>query len=109
LGCQGESEEIISVLTGTVSREDKVETTNSVWKFIFEKFWPIGKESITFAHRPLAIFYGKNDRDITPEAVAAAIDELRREGYLVAANKKSWVGINITRLGDIASVLGKAA
>jgi len=109
LGCEGESDEVISILTGTTKREESSEATNSVWKFIFEKFWPIGKESITFAHRPLAIFYGKNDRDITPEAVAVAIDELRKEGFLVSANKKSWIGINISRLGDIASVLGKTA
>jgi hypothetical protein len=96
LGCQGETQEVISVLT------------NHVWKFIFEKFWPVGKETMTFAHRPLAIFYGKNDPNITPEAVASAIDELKREGYLTSANKKSWIGLNISRLGDIAGILGKA-
>lgn len=109
LGCQGDTNEVISVLTGAVTREDNHEATNQVWKFIFEKFWPVGKETMTFAHRPLAIFYGKNDRDITLEAVALAIDELKREGFLIPANKKSWIGLNISRLGDIASVLGKTA
>lgn len=109
LGCQGDTDEVISVLTGAVTREEGHEATNQVWKFIFEKFWPVGKETMTFAHRPLAIFYGKNDRDITPEAVALAIDELKREGFLIPANKKSWIGLNISRLGDIATVLGKTA
>lgn len=109
LGCQGETEEIMSMLTETAMKDNATETANSVWKFILEKFWPVGKESITFAHRPLAIFYGKNDRNITPEAVATAIDELRKDGYLVSANKKSWIGLNITRLGDIANIIGKTA
>jgi hypothetical protein len=107
LGCQGDFHEVVSVLTGTAEREEVADAENYVWKYIFEKFWPVGKETMTFAHRPLAIFYGKNDRDITPEAVAAGIDELRRQGYLIPANKKSWIGLNISRLGEIAGFLGK--
>ncbi|MGK5041595.1 NACHT domain-containing protein [Janthinobacterium sp. GB1R12] len=108
-GCVEESGNVISTLklhNDDDNNNDK-EPQNVVWKFIFEKFWPVGKESITFAHRPLSIFYGKTDDDVTPEAVAASIVELKREGYLVNANQKSWIGINITKLGEIAKILEK--
>lgn len=109
LGCEEEGGNIMKTLQAEEvdESETEAETENLVWKFILEKFWPVGKESITFAHRPLAIFYGKNDHNITPEAVATAIDQLKRQGYLVNANKKSWVGINTARLGDIFNILGR--
>lgn len=107
LGCQDDEGRVTSALRAEKLVENVDEQENAVWRFIFEKFWPVGKESITFAHRPLAIFYGKNDHDITPESVSIAIDQLKREGYLLNANKKSWVGINTARLGEIFNLLGR--
>lgn len=109
LSCEEQSGEIIYSLQAEKVIEEVQDEKNIIWKFILEKFWPVGKESITFAHRPLAIFYGKNDHGINPESVAIAIDELKKEGYLVAANKKSWIGINTARLGEIFGLLGRYA
>ena len=83
------------------------EQTNEIWRFILEKFWPVGKESITFAHRPNSIFYGKKDAVITSEAVAAGIEQLKKEQLLIDAMKKSWIGINTAKLGEIATILGR--
>lgn len=77
----------------------------SVKIFILEKFWPIGKHSIAFAHRPLSMFFGNNT---FPSAeVEAAINDMKREGTILEAHRKSWIGINTSHIAEITRILGR--
>lgn len=98
---------IVDALGSKAINSDYQDDDNKVARFIFSKFWPAGKDSITFAHRPLSLFFSKVDDEINPEAVADAITKLKREGFILDANKKSWIGINTNKLGEISTILGK--
>ena len=78
---------------------------DQVKKFILEKFWPIGKHSIAFAHRPLSMFFGKNTHP--SDEVEAAIEELKRDGIIQDAHRKSWIGIDTSHIAEITRILGR--
>lgn len=89
------SEDVLPVVAG----DDKVKV------FILEKFWPIGKHSIAFAHRPLSMFFGNNT---FPSAdVEAAIDDMKRDGIILDAHRKSWIGIDTSHIAEITRILGR--
>lgn len=82
-----------------------VDGGTSVKIFILEKFWPIGKHSIAFAHRPLSMFFGNNT---FPSAeVEAAINDMKRDGTILEAHRKSWIGINTSHIAEITRILGR--
>lgn len=62
--------------------------------YILEKFWPIGNKGVPYAHRPLFFFYRGNP--YPHSLISKAIDELRKDGFLVAAHKKNWIGLDLT-------------
>lgn len=76
-------------------------------EFILEKFWPKGKDSITFAHRPLSLFYGKNNSGLSSAEIEAAMRELERSGLTIEAKRKNWIGIDTSRLNEISKILGR--
>lgn len=85
-----------------LTNEDKVKA------YILEKFWPIGKDTVAFAHRPMFIFY--RGGSYPTKAITDALDELRKEGILISAQRKNWIGLNMTghNLNLIKNVLGRA-
>lgn len=98
---------IVDALGFQAVEDDCQDDQDKILRFIFGKFWPAGRDSITFAHRPLSLFFSKTDDEINPEAVANAIYDLKKQGLLLDANKKSWIGINTNRLGDISTIIGR--
>lgn len=78
-----------------------------VKRYILEKFWPTGKESITYAHRPLSMLYGKKLQGITSREIDDALSQLRKCGIIVDAKKKNWVGLNTALMSEIAGILGR--
>ncbi|WP_374421599.1 hypothetical protein [Chromobacterium sp.] len=107
INCIEEDSDTIKFLKENTRQSEVQPSQNSAHKYILEKFWPIGKESITFAHRPLALFYSKNDNTISPEAVSDAIEDLKKQSIIIPAKKKSWIGINTTKISEIAHILGR--
>lgn len=99
-------------LAAPILAEDPAEEEKDILQlsieFILEKFWPIGKDSITFAHRPLAIFYSKNNNRINSKQIEKAIVELERRGLIVEAKRKNWIGIDTSKLTEISKLLGRA-
>jgi len=80
---------------------------DDVKKHILEKFWPVGKDTVAFAHRPMFIFYRGGTHPAT--AVTSAIEELRRDGIIVSAKRKNWVGVDLTanHFVTIKEILGR--
>lgn len=83
------------------------DTKDFAMRYVLEKFWPKGREYITFAHRPLAIFYGKNDFNIRTEVVSTAIQELKKQDLIMDGHRKSWIGLNTSKLNEIIRILDR--
>jgi hypothetical protein len=80
---------------------------NQIKAYILEKFWPVGKETVAFAHRPMLIFY--RGGAYSPHEITEALDELRRDGLIVSAQRKNWVGLELsgTKFIAVKEILGR--
>ena len=98
-----------SVLSSSMKEDLIPEIDNAsreVKVFILEKFWPIGKDAISFAHRPLPLFY--RGGHFSPGLVSLTIESLKRDGVLIAANRKNWIGLDSSaHYGLIKELLGR--
>lgn len=72
----------------------EIDIIQAIKGYVLEKFWPIGNKGVPFAHRPLFYFYRGNP--YPHSLISKAMDELRKDGLLVPANKKNWVGLDLT-------------
>lgn len=67
---------------------------NLVKAFILEKFWPVGKETVVFAHRPMVIFY--RGGTFPSHVITDTVESMRRDGLLVPAKRKNWIGLDLS-------------
>jgi len=74
--------------------------------FVLEKFWPVGRLTITHKHRPIKGIVS-NSGDLRPEEVYDAITELKKEGVLLEPMQAAFVEINFDKIGVIRSILGR--
>ena len=83
------------------------ENQPNVDAFILEKFWPKGKETIAFAHRPMVIFY--RGASFLPQEISDAINRFRKDGLIITAKRKNWVGLDLSghNLNTIKEILGR--
>lgn len=83
------------------------EGENDVKAFILEKFWPVGKETVAFAHRPMVIFY--RGSTYPSQTITEAVESMRRDGLLVSAKRKNWIGLNLSGNNFLAirEILGR--
>ena len=87
------------------SSDDSVEKAKV---FVLERFWPTGKDSIAFAHRPLNLFFGKKVSGVSNTDIDSAISELKSKGIIVDAKRKNWVGVNTSFVAEISNILGRS-
>lgn len=73
---------------------EEIDLIDEVKNYILEKFWPIGYGGVAYAHRPIFLFYRGNP--YPSSIISRAVDELRKDGFLVPAKKKNWVGLDLT-------------
>ena len=80
---------------------------NEVKAFVLEKFWPVGKETVAFAHRPMVIFY--RGGAYSSQAITEAVEGMRRDGLLVPAKRKNWIGLDLSgnNFLTIREILGR--
>ncbi|RNM04651.1 NACHT domain-containing protein [Dickeya undicola] len=100
-------EELSSCLDTSSITEKKPSEEDKIKAYILEKFWPIGKETIAFAHRPLFIFY--RGSTYPTNEISITIDNLRKSGLIVSAKRKNWVGLDISghNIQTIKEILGR--
>ncbi|WP_122412762.1 NACHT domain-containing protein [Pseudomonas viridiflava] len=101
------SEQALLIPAGKVATDGVAAEADEVKKYILEKFWPVGKDTVAFAHRPMFIFYRGGAHPAG--AVTTALDELRRDGVIVPAKRKNWVGLDLTanHFVTIKEILGR--
>lgn len=80
---------------------------HAIKSFILEKFWPIGKETIAFAHRPIFIFYRGNPHP--SHLISEALEEMRKDGIITGAKKKNWIGLDLSasNFSIVKEILGR--
>jgi uncharacterized protein YjbI with pentapeptide repeats len=80
---------------------------HEVKAYILEKFWPVGKETVAFAHRPMVIFY--RGSTYSSQTITETVESLRRDGLLVSAKRKNWIGLNLSgnNFLTIREILGR--
>lgn len=80
---------------------------NEIRSFILEKFWPVGKDTVAFAHRPMFIFYRGGAH--SSQSITETIEDMRREGLITSAKRKNWVGLDLSgnNFQTIRDILGR--
>lgn len=82
------------------------EIINEAEKFVLEKFWPKGRDTITFKHRPIKGICTNNGY-ISPENLYEAIFSLKRKQILLEPRSSSFVEINFEKTIEIKELLGR--
>ncbi|CAI8724442.1 AAA family ATPase [Pseudomonas donghuensis] len=96
----GSSVAVVEVQTSQNS-EDEIKA------YILEKFWPVGKDTIAFAHRPMFIFY--RGAPYPPHAITASVEAMRKDGLFASAKRKNWIGLDLAgnNFQTIKGILGR--
>lgn len=84
-------------------QEEKISAAE---KFVLEKFWPKGRDSITYKHRPIKGIC-TNNAHVSPEELYEAIFSLKRRQILLEPRSSSFVEINFEKTSEIKELLGR--
>ncbi len=79
---------------------------SSAEKSILEKFWPVGRDTITYKHRPIKGVCIKTV-DHSPEELYKAITSLKKKKILLEPRSASFVEINFEKINEIKTALGR--
>ena len=107
VSCEQYGENVIQTAEEEKVSKSPIAQNQEVKSYILEKFWPIGKETIAFAHRPIFIFYRGNP--YPSNLISEALEEMRKSGIIVSAKKKNWVGLDLSgsNFSTIKELLGR--
>ena len=111
LGCQGDSRSLDAfklITTKPIESPDGLMSHEfpEAEKAVLEKFWPVGRETITFKHRPIKGICIRSG-NITPEEMYGAVATLKRKKLLTEPRSASFVEINFERINEIKEILGR--
>ncbi|GKW19591.1 hypothetical protein PEC302107_13200 [Pectobacterium araliae] len=73
--------------------------------YLLEKFCPRGSSSY-HKHRPIKGLCANNNQFSLNE-ILYSLDKLRKEGYLITPDKRSFLELNMSRISEIKSILGR--
>ena len=107
VSCEQFGEHTMNAAEEEQTAKAPTENNQDVKSYILEKFWPIGKETIAFAHRPIFIFYRGNP--FPSHLISEALEDMRKEGIITTAKKKNWVGLDLStsNFSTVKELLGR--
>ncbi|GAA4503809.1 hypothetical protein [Pseudaeromonas paramecii] len=77
-------------------------------KAVLERFWPVGRETITHKHRPIKGICAYSDSgNISPDKMFAAIISLKKKQILNDGRYSGFVEINLSEIIEIKRILGR--
>ena len=76
-------------------------------KYVLEKFWPVGRDTISHKHRPIKGIVS-NCGELKPAEVYKAIDILKKQKILLEPMQPTFVEINFDELTVIKSILDRS-
>jgi hypothetical protein len=108
LGCQGDTAFIQSLQeslgpTATIIEPDR---ELLLQRFVLEKFWPVGRETVTHKHRPIQGIC-VNSGEFKPHELYEAISTLKKRGILLSPMKASFLELNFDEFAVIREILGR--
>ncbi|MDD2878839.1 MAG: hypothetical protein PHQ58_00245 [Rhodoferax sp.] len=108
LGPIGDQEFIQNLLAalGPAPEEIQPDRQLSLEKFILEKFWPVGRETITHKHRPIKGLCA-NSGDYRPTELYEAISSLKKKNILLSPMRVSFVELNFNELQAIKDIISR--
>lgn len=77
-----------------------------VERFILEKFWPVGRETISHKHRPITGIC-TNSGEFKLHELSDAISSLKKRGILLSPMRASFVELNFEEILAIKEILGR--
>lgn len=89
------------VTENTLPNRDEI-----VKKYVLEKFWPVGRDTISHKHRPIKGIVS-NCGELKPEEVYRAIDSLKKINILLQPMQPAFVEINFDELSVIKLILNR--
>lgn len=98
--------EALNALTEESPEEIKPDRHNSIEKFILEKFWPVGRDSIVHKHRPIKGVC-VNNGDYQKTELYSGIDSLKKKKILLVPAQTSFIEINFDEILAIREILGR--
>lgn len=108
LGSMGDQDFITQLSMSNSVANDGVELDRKllIEKFILEKFWPVGRETVTHKHRPIKGVCA-NSGEFNNRELYAAISSLKRKGILREPMQSSFIEINLEEILEIREILGR--
>ncbi|QEY15880.1 hypothetical protein D0C16_07785 [Cellvibrio sp. KY-GH-1] len=102
-GCQDNNEFI--KLTPEENKLDENHAFTEEEIYILEKFWPVGRQTF-IKHRPIKGICSHTNK-YTQEEILRAMESLRKQEILTTPVKSSFLELNIMKIAEVKSALGK--
>lgn len=76
-------------------------------RFVLEKFWPIGRETLMHKHRPIKGVCA-NSGEFSPHEVYKTVASLKKRGLLLEPDQVAFIEINFDEMPKIREILGRS-
>lgn len=108
LGSSGDKDFVTALVASNDAQPEGIELDRKrvLERFILEKFWPVGRESVTHKHRPIKGVC-VNSGEFKTHELSAAIVSLKKQGILREPMHSAFLEINLDEIQSIREILGR--
>lgn len=105
-GPTGDSDFIEELQTRTAAPPTPIppDRQRQLKKYVLEKFWPVGRETISHKHRPIQGICVSNG-DFRPHELYETVLSLKKQGILLSPMRASFVELNFEHFSEIKDIL----
>lgn len=109
LGGVGDQDVIEALITSNSAPTEEIQPDRQLLldRFVLEKFWPIGRETVTHKHRPIKGICA-NAGEFNPHELYRTIASLKKRGILLEPMQVAFVEINFNEMLNIREILGRS-
>lgn len=109
LGATGDQDFIDVLMSSNLHPNEEISPDRQriVEQFILEKFWPVGRETVTHKHRPIKGVC-VNSGEFKTHELYAAISSLKKKGILREPRNPAFIEINLEEILAIRETLGRS-
>ncbi len=108
LGAIGDQDFIDDLLASNSHTEEEISPDRQLIleQFVLEKFWPVGRETVTYKHRPIKGVC-VNSGGYSTHELYSAISSLKKKGILREPRNPAFIEINLDEILAIREILGR--
>ncbi|NOU40220.1 MAG: hypothetical protein HOO85_03005 [Methylotenera sp.] len=108
LGGSGDNDFINSLNFAEQDNSDliQIDTDKEIQKFVLEKFWPLGRDTIVHKHRPVKGLCNAGGT-YNAHQIYRAIEQLKKMGLLFEPRSHHFVEINFDEIAELRNILGR--